>query len=89
MNELRDFMFERVYMAPAQVVHQQGAVQVIRGLVEHHLAHLDELPPTFRETDDEPIVRVVDYVAGMTDRFALATYERLIGPPPIAQSAYN
>jgi dGTPase len=88
MHELRDFMFANVYMAPGQVEHQRGAVAVIRGLVDFHLAHLDELPASFRETGAEPIVQVVDYVAGMTDRFALATYDRLIGPPPIAPAAF-
>jgi dGTPase len=85
MNELRDFMFANVYMAPAQVEHQRGAIAVIRGLVDHHLLRPDDLPVSFRKTDAEPIVQVVDYVAGMTDRYALATYERLIGPPPIPQ----
>ena len=89
MNELRDFMFERVYMAPAQVEHQRGAVAVIRGLVDYHLAHPDELPETFRQADGPPVVAVVDYVAGMTDRFALATYDRLIGRPPIAPAAFS
>jgi dGTPase len=88
MNELRDFMFDRVYFAPAQVAHQQGAIAVIRGLVDHHLANPEELPESFRRPGEDPIVGVVDYVAGMTDRFALATYERLIGPPPLAPAAY-
>ena len=88
MNELREFMFERVYTAPAQARHQQGAIDVIRALVDHHLAHPADLPESFRESTDEPIVAVVDYVAGMTDRFALASYERLIGPPPLAPTAF-
>jgi dGTPase len=89
MHELREFMFANVYMAPAQVERQQGAIAVIRALVDYHLAHPDELPASFRETADEPIVGVVDYVAGMTDRFALSTYDRLIGPPPIPTGAFS
>ena len=82
MNELRDFMFQNVYMAPAQVARQQGAIEVIKRLVDHLVANPDELPQSFRETDADEVTRVVDYVAGMTDRFASATYERLFGPAP-------
>ena len=89
MNELRDFMFERVYLAPAQVDHQRGAITVIRGLVDHHLAHPDELPVSFRQSAGTPLQQVVDYVAGMTDRFALVTYDRLIGRPPLAPPALS
>jgi dGTPase len=88
MNELRDFMFDRVYMAPAQVEHQQAAIAVIRGLVDYHLERPGELPESFRRAGEPPIVGVVDYVAGMTDRFALVTYDRLIGTPPIGHAAY-
>ena len=83
MNELREFMFRNVYMADKQVEHQQGAIEIIRRLVDHHLAHLDELPASIRRTGDEPLQQVVDYVAGMTDRFAVATYERLFGAAPL------
>jgi dGTPase len=42
------------------------------------------MPETFRDRAAPPVVQVVDYVAGMTDRFAVATYEQLIGPSPLA-----
>jgi dGTPase len=83
MNSLRDFMFERVYMSPVQLAHQQAAIIVIRGLVEHFLAHPDDLPSGFVKADREPVVGVVDYVAGMTDRFAEASYVRLFGSSPL------
>jgi dGTPase len=84
MTELRDFMFEHVYLAPRQLEHQRGAVAVIRGLVDHHLREPSLMPETFRDRAAPPVVQVVDYVAGMTDRFAVATYEQLIGPSPLA-----
>jgi dGTPase len=79
MNELRDFMFEHVYLAPAQRLHHRQAVAVIRELMDHHLSHPDELPATFRDTAADRVTQAADYVAGMTDRFALRTYERLFG----------
>ncbi len=81
MNELRDFMFDRVYQAPRQRAQQEHAVRVLRDLVDWHLDHPDELPDSFRQTDATRIVQVTDYVAGMTDRFALRLHDELIGGP--------
>jgi dGTPase len=81
MNELRDFMFERVYLAPSQRRHHEQAVEVIRRLMDHHLDHPGDLPPSFRATDADRVTQAADYVAGMTDRFALRTHERLFGTP--------
>lgn len=79
MNELRDFMFAHVYQSPAQRAQQADVVRVLRDLVDWHMAHPDQLPDTFREHDAPLIVQVTDYVAGMTDRFALRLHEELLG----------
>ncbi len=79
MNELRDFMFERVYLSPAQRVHTDTAVQVIRRLVDYHLDHPDALPESYCDPNADTTTQVVDYVAGMTDRFAVQAYNRLFG----------
>jgi dGTPase len=83
MNELRDFMFANVYMSDQQSARQRGAIELIRRLVDHLLANQSELPANFRQADGALVTQVVDYVAGMTDRFAIATYERLYGPAPL------
>jgi dGTPase len=80
MNDLRDFMFEHVYHAPELVSQQRRAITLIRDLVEWHLEHPDDLPPRFRATDEPALVPTVDYVAGMTDRYALALHARLFEP---------
>ena len=77
MHELRDFMFERVYLRPEQAAQQAIAIQLLRRLMDHHLAHPDEIPATYRDTDADPVVQVADYVSGMTDRYASAAAERL------------
>jgi dGTPase len=79
MNELRDFMFDRVYFAAEQRRQQEQAVALLRALMEHHLAHPDEIPPSYRQAAAPLVVQAADYVAGMTDRFALATYARVFG----------
>ncbi|MDL2334498.1 MAG: HD domain-containing protein [Chloroflexota bacterium] len=79
MNELRDFMFERVYMSAEQRRHNEAAEMLIRRLIDYHLEHPDEIPDSYRDTDADLTTQVVDYVAGMTDRFAQQTHDRLFG----------
>jgi dGTPase len=79
MHELRDFMFERVYQSSEQVRQQRRAIVVLRDLMDWHLEHPDEIPTTDRQPEAPLVVQVADYVAGMTDRYALATRERLFG----------
>lgn len=87
MNELRDFMFARVYHAPAQRSRQERAVAILRGLVEHHLAHPEQIPDTYRQHEATPLLQVADYVAGMTDRYALAVHARIFGSDALAEEA--
>ncbi len=79
MNELRNFMFEHVYLSERQQLHNEPAVALIRRLVDYHLAHPDEIPDSYRDTDADLTTQVVDYVAGMTDRFAQQAHDRLFG----------
>ena len=79
MNGLRDFMFERVYLAGEQRLHHRQAIEVIRRLMDHHLRHPDDLPRSYRDNEADRVTQAADYVAGMTDRFALRTHERLFG----------
>ena len=77
MAELRAFMFARVYESDTAAGQKHVAIDVIRRLVDHHLAHPDLIPASYRDTEADPVAQVVDYVTGMTDRFALATHDRL------------
>jgi dGTPase len=73
MHALRDFMFERVYLGPAALSEQRGIRRIVRAIFDALLERPDELP---RGRGDLP-QRATDYLAGMTDRFALAFHERL------------
>ena len=79
MHELREFMFERVYESETAAGQKHVAVDVIRRLVDHHLAHPGLIPATYCDTSADPVTQVVDYVSGMTDRYALSTHDRLFG----------
>ena len=89
MHELRDFMFERVYQSAEQVRQQQRAIAVLRDLMDWHVDHPEEIPATYRQREAPLVVQVADYVAGMTDRYALASHQRVFDPrgmPPQSPS---
>jgi dGTPase len=80
MNQLRDFMFAQVYQSAQQLRQQRRAVGVIRDLMDWHLEHPDEIPDSYREHSATVVVQAADYIAGMTDRFALSTHDRIFRP---------
>lgn len=86
MNELRTFMFERVYQSDEQRRRQVDAIRVLQDLMNHHIANPDEIPATFREGAAPVTVQAADFVAGMTDRYALAAHRRIKGPTPWADA---
>jgi dGTPase len=73
MLSLRSFMFERVYLGPHTQEQHAQAREVVSRIFEHLLANPDRLPAG----DGELAERLADYVAGMTDRFALTYAESL------------
>ena len=52
--------------------------------MDHHLEHPEAIPSSYRDTEADLVTQVADYVAGMTDRYAIATQERLFGTPGMA-----
>ncbi|MDT8438277.1 MAG: HD domain-containing protein [Wenzhouxiangellaceae bacterium] len=88
MRALREFMFERVYLRPESRKQAERARRVVHDLVDHLLSHPDELPDLPNDSSmhvDDPLrLRVLDYVAGMTDRFALNLHDRLFRPRGLA-----
>jgi dGTPase len=69
MLNLRTFMFERVYLSAAAEAQRAQATDVLSRIFDHFVTHPHELPED--RPGDLP-QRITDYVAGMTDRFALA-----------------
>jgi len=83
MQVLRDFMFERVYLRRESKPQQQRAITVIRDLVDHFIEHPNEVPDTYRLDDADDVERSIDYVSGMTDRYALRMHDHLFRPEGI------
>ncbi len=68
MMSLRAFMFDRVYLGPHVEPEHRHAHEVVRAIFGRLAERPELLPPGEGELPD----RITDYVAGMTDRFALA-----------------
>jgi len=76
--QLKKFLFASLYRHP-QVTGRMGqAKQAVRELFDAYLAQPGEMRPEFAQRDDRHRA-VADYIAGMTDRFALREHERLTG----------
>jgi dGTPase len=80
LDDLRDFMFKEVYLREGAHEDHEKAVKLLRDLFSYFLEHPDELPDEYRSAPGDLPTRVADHVAGMTDRYALRTYERLFLP---------
>lgn len=81
LNELRSFMFENVYHS-TKVKKEEDLAKVetvITSLYEYYISHPDELPDDYArllKTDSVPVA-VKDYIAGMTDRYAMNLYRKI------------
>jgi dGTPase len=89
MDELRAFMFERVYLGPAVRAERARIANVVSKLFEHYVEHPDRLPGG-KDGDgaverEDLAERVTDYVAGMTDRYCIREYTDLEVPRVFAR----
>ncbi len=82
MAELREFMFERVYLGPEATREHEKIRLVIRSLFDHYCAHPEAIPASI--PPGELSRRVTDHLAGMTDRFCIRTFETLSVPVAFA-----
>jgi dGTPase len=77
MATTRSFLFEKVYVGRVAESTRVTVENVLRTLLEHHAA----LSAADLGANTQPKVAAVDYVAGMTDRFALRAFEELVERP--------
>jgi dGTPase len=76
-NELRDFMFDNVYLWEGAQMEGRQAQRVVRFLYQYYVAQPHEIVSDFVLPSDPPERRAADYVAGMTDQFAMNKAARL------------
>jgi dGTPase len=84
MFGLRKFMFQNVYQDRETKKEERKIRNIIEPLYEHYLAHMEELPVYNRERalygGETKEQAVCDYIAGMTDHFAIETYKEIYIP---------
>lgn len=81
-EELRSFMFERVYISGTAKGEEEKAERMLTEMYAYFLKHLKELPQTYIKLLDEyPEERVVcDYLSSMTDRYAIYIFNSIYVP---------
>lgn len=87
LKAVRSFLFHRMYRAPSVMAVRAEVTRMVDDLFPLFLKEPELLPPEWQgdvqaATDETELARVVaDYVAGMTDRFAIQEHARLFGEP--------
>ncbi|WP_068072844.1 deoxyguanosinetriphosphate triphosphohydrolase [Novosphingobium lentum] len=83
---LKRFMYDRLYYHPEQIATAERAREVVARLFAAYAADPAQLPPGWRDslpaTNPARLRHIADFIAGMTDRYAIDAYARLFGEPP-------
>lgn len=85
LQEIRAFLFQRMYRAPRVMEVRAEVTEVVNGLFPLFMHEPWHLPEKWRADvaaaeGEEALARIVaDYIAGMTDRFAIQEHKRLVG----------
>lgn len=81
MMELREFLFARVYVRSDAKGEEPKANRLVEALFDYYIENIDEVPQEYRRREqDGVLVEVADFIAGMTDRYAVRTFEDLTVP---------
>jgi len=85
---LKGFMYERVYPAESLLAEVRKAMGILEALMEYYVANPADLPPFYADIAEAQGAHraACDYVAGMTDRFALDLYTERFIPKVIGYS---
>ena len=77
--DIKKFLSEKLYKHPKLITMAEWAEEIIQYLFSYFIKHSEKLPSRFQEmllTEENEIV-IADYIAGMTDRYAINLYDRL------------
>ncbi len=83
MRDLRKFMFEKVYCNPVAKREEERAEGLLSRLYQYYIEHIDILPAWYLAMMDQGQTKervVCDYIAGMTDQYAIAKFEEYFMP---------
>ena len=80
MNLFRQFMFKNVYLAPALIPDRNKASHVVKNLFTHFMEHPDDMEGCESTREFYSTRDVVDYVAGLTDQYAIKLFKQYYIP---------
>ena len=82
MDLFRRFMFSKVYLTPEIMIEREKASHVIKGLHDYFMRHPEKLPEEYSVREEEwgRKMIVTDYIAGLTDLYAVNLYQKLFIP---------
>lgn len=81
MMELRSFLFKHIYRSEAVMVEVRKAQMLLASLFDYFIEHPDRMPAEFMRVADGDVLRAVtDYLAGMTDRYAVRLFQDIYIP---------
>lgn len=80
INGLRKWMFENVYFSPIAKGEEGKAVEMIKFLYEYYYSHKDQIPREFLDMDSSLEQKVCDYIAMMSDQYAVKVFEDITIP---------
>ena len=87
MVELREYMFQNLYLPLGKTRQSEVGRDVVKLLYHYFVDNAEEIPPPYFSPGVEPDRAAVDYVAGMTDHYAIRQAEKL--QPGITQGAFQ
>ncbi|MHB1389790.1 MAG: deoxyguanosinetriphosphate triphosphohydrolase [Thermoleophilia bacterium] len=80
MDSLRAFLFEKVYVGSVARREMGRVGNVIESLFEYYCHNPESLPEWSRDSGEDLYAGVADYIAGMTDRYAIRIFKQLFIP---------
>ena len=95
LKVIRHFLFERMYRAPRVLEMRAEVTEIVNDLFPLYMIEPQRLPKQWRKDVDEApdetaLARIVaDYIAGMTDRFAIQQHKQLFGRTPVATASHR
>jgi len=89
-RELKHFLYARLYGLPELQPVREEAERIVANLADAYRADPSRLPDSWRQGGDRlgQLRTIGDFIAGMTDRFALRCHEELVGPVNLPASRF-
>jgi dGTPase len=80
MLELRKYLFEHFYLGSPAKKEENKAMQMLKMLFEYYLESPEKILSESNYTKQEHLQAITDYIAGMTDRFAVKSFNKIFVP---------